>query len=362
MPSKTDFANFAIGTVFNDAIVTGTVKPPLNSIKISYPSRLEAMALDPGKIADNNNLIYKAGQIDFCVALYKDIKVTIDTQSADITVSDRTPRKALVLHAALIMRQALGFEDGLKIDVFDAVDLRHCGLGSSSSLIAGTAAAINELFGTPITPLNLVRYCAQNHGEEINGSKNTLVPVQCIGGSGVCGHFEGGLVILSGEATPIMTERLPEELLVVFGVPADFEHLDSQELMNAEIENIAGFKASGDEFGPLIAYRLIHEAMPGIAEGNLKPMKDLIFDYRWDMGSIKNCSFVYPRMNEIAESLRPLRDDDDVAIIALSSVGPGFFALTSNPDKVEAEFQKLGLNTYVTSIHNGKYIVNSKEK
>lgn len=359
--SKTDFTNFPVGTVFNKAKITSKITRKYSSVKIAYPSRLEAMALDPSKIADNNDLVYEAGQIDFCVSMYKNISVSINKDSNDIIVSARTPRKSLVRHAALIMQNALGLENGFNIDVQDEINLRHCGLGSSSSLIAGVASAINELYGMPINPLDLARFCAQNHGEEADNNDAYLVPVQCIGGSAVCGNFVGGAVILSGQATPVMTAKLSEDLRVVFGVPSDFKHPDSQELMNVEVENIDAFRESGKTYGPQIAYRLVHKVMPALVEGDLKPMKDLIFDYRWDMDSIKNCSFVYPRMNEIAESLRCFKDDSEVDIIALSSVGPGFFAITNNTNKVEKQFQKLGMTTYITTLHNEKYKIIESE-
>ncbi|HCH34924.1 MAG: hypothetical protein UY35_C0002G0035 [Candidatus Saccharibacteria bacterium GW2011_GWC2_48_9] len=357
---KTDFKSFKVGTIFNSAVDSGEVGRPYSHVEISYPSRLEAMALDPAKIADNNNLIYEAGQVDFCVALYKKIKVTLDLESKEITISERTPRKGLIRHAALLMRQALNLDFGLIIDVDDPVNLRHCGLGSSSSLIAGTAAAINELFGAPMAPQDLVRYCAQNHGEEVDSDDSILVPVQCIGGSGVCGHFDGGLVVLAGQATPITTYILPETTRVVIGIPSDFNHPDSTELMNAEVDNINGFREAGEAYGPDIAYRLVHEALPGLVNNNLKPMKDLIFDYRWNMGSIENCSFVYPKMIEIAEALRDLRDDDRIEILSLSSVGPAFFGITNDVEYLEDRFKSLGMNTYVTKIHNGAYILNER--
>lgn len=354
---KTDFSEFEVGTVFNNVHVKGEAELRHNNVVVDYPSRLEAMALDPAKIADNKNLVYEAGQIDFCVSLLRHISVEVNTSSSDIILSERTPRKALAMHAALLVKQALGFSHGLKIDIIDEVDLRHCGLGSSSSLIAGTAAAVNELYGCPIAPLDLARYCAQNHGEEIDGDDTKLVPVQCIGGSAICGYFEGGLIVLSGQSTPIYRVQLPDKMKVVLGVPKDFEHPDSQQLMQAEVDNMGGFRETGKQYGQQIAYRLVHQVIPALVDGNLKPCKDLIFDYRWDMGSIRNCSFVYPRMLEIAEALRPMKDDDHIQIVSLSSVGPGFFALTDRPDEMRERFEELGLKTYLTNIHNGKYSV-----
>lgn len=314
------------------------------------------MALDPSKISENSDLIYTAGQIDFCINICKMVRVSFNN-SYNINISARSPRPSLVRHAALLMKKALLFDGGIDIDVVNDIELKHCGLGSSSSLISSVAAAINELFGCPLNPLDLVRYCAQNHGEEIENNDDMLVPVQCIGGSGVCGHFEGGLIILAGQATPIMLKRLPKDLKVVIGVPSDFSYPDSRTLMKSEADNIAGFKKSGDEFGPTIAYRLIHKVMPDLANDSLKECKNLIFDYRWDMGSIQNCSFVYPRIIDIANDLRSLRYDNDVDIVALSSVGPGFFVLTRRPKKIKELFQRLNMNIISTTIHNDKYKV-----
>lgn len=361
--NKTDFESFPVGTIFNEVSLTATPQlTPEREVLIHYPARLEAMALDPSKVTDNNNLVYTAGQIDFSVALFKHVNVKVLDQSDQIVVTERTKRKALVLHAALIMKSALNFDIGLEIDVTEDISLRHCGLGSSSGLIAATASAINELFGKPITPLDICRYCAQNHGEEIDGDETRLVPVQCLGGSAVCGNYEGGLTILAGEVTPIFTHNLPEALTVVIGVPNDYTHPDSLTLMNQEQKNMEGFAKTGQVYGKAIAYRLVHEVMPGLKRENLKPCKDLIFDYRWDMGSINNCSFVLPRINDIAENLKGLKDDGDIQILSLSSVGPGFFALTNNPKKVEVIFENLNMKVTTAGIYNGKYKVTQISK
>ncbi len=355
--NKTDFTEFAVGTVFNSVDVKDNIALEYNKLTVSYPSRLEAMALDPSKISDNNNLIYEAGQIDFCVSIFKHITVEVSNEGSEISISERSPRKALIMHAALLMKAALKFEHGLKIDVDDATNLKHCGLGSSSSLIAGTAAAINELYGKPIKSLDLVKYCAQNHGEEVEGDDSQLAPVQCIGGSGVCGHFEGGLIILAGQATPIYTYNISDDMKVVIGIPNDFTAPDSRTLLEAEVDNIEGFRNAGNTYGKEIAYRLVHQVMPALGNDDLSKCKELIFDYRWDMGSIKNCSFVYPGLVELAENMRHLKDDARVEVLSLSSVGPGFFALTKDVQYVEEEFSKLNLKTITITIHNGAYSV-----
>lgn len=350
------FAAIAVGSVIGVPVPERpVVLIPGAKVAIRYPARLEAMALDPSKVAEREDRIYSAGQIDFTVAIFKHLRVQATTGNGEIMLSDRTQRPSLVRHAALLMQRALRISDTLSIDVTDDVSLRHCGLGSSSGTIAAVASAINELYGNPLSARQLTQYCAQNHGEEIDGDDTRLVPVQCLGGSAVSGNYPGGLIILAGRATPIFQSDLLGDAAVVIGVPLDYTHPDSQELMQREADNMAGFVASGNEYGKDIAYRLIHQVMPGLVNGSVQACKELIHDYRWNMGSIRNCSFVLPRINEIAEALRRYADDETIKIFSLSSVGPGFFAVTSDPEKVERDFAALNMQTYRTTIYNGTY-------
>ena len=356
--SKNDFQPFRVGTVFNAYKLPTSNSIVSHKLTVRYPSRLEAMALDPSKIAENNNLVYEAGQIDISVGIFKHITVEVVYDSKDILVTPH-PRESLIRHAALIMKNALGFEHGLNIEVVEDLSLKHCGLGSSSSLIAGVAAAINELYGKAIPAQDMVRYCTQNHGEEIEGNEEYLMPVQCIGGSAVCGHYEGSLIVLAGQATPIFQHKLPDKYQVVIGVPSDFKSADSKSLMDAEIAHMSGFSESGALFGREVSYRLIHEVLPSLVNNDVTACKKLIFDYRWDMGSIKNCSFVYPRMNDIALSLRDVSADDRIKLLSLSSVGPGFFIVCEPGDVSFAKdiFNELGMDTYAVPVNNDTYSV-----
>ena len=352
-----DFSAFEVGTVFNPIEPKiGHTKPVRESVSLRYPSRLGAMTLDASKIANNNNMVFPAGQIAFSVGAYKNVTARI-TETGEVTTTERTKRASIVRHAGMIVRQVIEFDVGVEIDIDNPLDLRHSGLGSSGSTLAGAAAAVNELFGNPIEPLELARYCAHNYGEEIDDDDLRLVPVQSIGGSAMCGLLDGGLVVVSGNAVPIYQHRMPEDHDVVVGIPKDYSPLDAEELIRAEVDNMDGFQTSGDKYAPEIAYRMLHKVLPGLAMNDLKPCKDLIFDYRWDMGSIQNCSFVYPRMVDIAESLRDLKDDDRAAVIAPSSVGPAFFSVTKDPEYIAERFDNLGMETHRLNIHNGRYEV-----
>jgi len=353
---KTDFNPFEVGTVFNP--LSEKPKKTTNSfskITIKYPSRLEAMAIDPSKIASNNNLKYTPGQIDLCIKIFKTITVEKTQKRNKIEVSLKSNRPSLIYHSAQIIKKALGIRDGLKINVKNDIDLRHCGLGSSSSLIAGVACAINELYGKPISDKALVKYLAQNHGEEIDNKKNYINPVQCIGGSAACGIYEGGLIIIAGESTVVKTMNISNDYKVVFAVPSDFTYPDSEYLMNKEKENLHKFLNCGMRYGPIIAYRLFHECFPDMENGSIKAVGNLIYDYRFNMGSIENCSFVYPSLTDLCNSLRFIKEEGLADILAISSVGPGIFAVTKNPDDCEQAFKEQSLNILRTEIYNDRY-------
>lgn len=352
---KTDFKPFKIGTIFNKfsrKIVP--IKRKYSRVVIKYPSRLEAMAIDPSKIAVNNNLQYTPGQIDFTVKIFKTVTVEILKEENIIKISNRSKRHTLIKHAVALMKSAIGFKEGLFIDVEEQIALRHCGLGSSSGLIASVACAINELFGNPITNKEMVKYLAQNHGEEIDGS-DLINPVQCIGGSAACGTYQGGLIIIAGENTVVKTMEIPEDYDVVIGIPKDFTYPDSKYLMDKEIENLDKFLECGRKYGSTIAYRLFHECFPDIENGSIKAIGDLIFDYRYKMGSIKNCSFVYPPIIKMANSLVFLKEKELTEVLTTSSVGPGMFAITKNADVCEKAFKEKGFNTIRSKIHNASY-------
>lgn len=355
---------FLVGTTFvnfKELNKTKNIFPIYKSISIKYPSRLDSACTDPGKIYEYSpDNIYAAGQINFCVDICKTISVKIRDDNK-VCISKRTPRKSLALHSVLLMKKALRIDNGFDVDIVNDLELRHCGLGSSASIIQGVGAAVNELFGKPIKSMDLIRYLAGNHGEEIDGDNKHLIQVQSVGGSGVCGHFNGGLIIMTGRATPIVSINLPSDIKIVFGVPKNYTHPDSNTLIPKEIKNISKFKKASKDFSREIAYRLLNIAIPELIDGNYKPMKDFIFDYRWDMGSINNCAYAYPEILNIAKKMRPLKEEDDILFVALSTAGPGFFIATRNVAKAEKILTSLNMKTYVTNIYNRKYKILAKK-
>jgi 2-polyprenyl-3-methyl-5-hydroxy-6-metoxy-1,4-benzoquinol methylase/predicted sugar kinase len=354
---KTDYKPFKVGQVFNP--FRNKVKnnfPILKSVEILFPSRLNAMSVDPGKITENKNMVYTAGEIVFSIPVFKKINIKV-IDSAECDISSSSKRKSLIKHAFLIMKKVIGFENGLEIDVDNENEIKHQGMGSSSSLLAGVCTAINEIYGCPLKNNELLRYVAQNHGEEIEGEDELLIPVQCLGGSAASGLYEGGVLLLLGESVVVRTANIPEEYSVVLGFPKDFKEVDSQEALKKELESIEGFVKCGELYGKANAYNILHEFIPAMIEQDVDKMGDVIYDYRFNMGSIKNCSFLYSKLEDLCNRLAFLKKEGHVSALSISSVGPLVFAITKNPLKCVEAFEKENLKTDMIKVYNKKYQV-----
>ncbi len=355
---KKDFKPYKIGTVFNSLGVnySGLI-PAYKGVEVNFPSRLNAMALDPSKITSNNNLVYTPGEIIFVVKIYSRVTIEISNKKGEIRISSSSPRHSLINHVVFLMRKALAINDGFYISVEKEDEIKHCGLGSSSNLIAAVAVAINELYGNPIDLETLAKYVAQNHGEEIEGEDNYIMPVQSIGGSAIGGFFDGGMKVITGETCLIKSMDISRKYKVVLGIPKDFQEKDARELLDMEINNFDKFFDTGLKFKNKIAYNVLHKLLPAMTTGDLGTIGDIIFDYRFNMGSIENCSFVYSKLPEVTGELVPLKKKKIAEILAISSVGPGIFSITKEPRFCEDVFKANNLETKVVELENKKYTV-----
>jgi beta-ribofuranosylaminobenzene 5'-phosphate synthase len=278
-------------------------------------------------------------------------------------VEHQASRALLLRHGIGLMRAALGVNNGLRVEVEVHRHYPHCGLGTSSLMVAVVAIAINELYGRPIPDDVLARYLAQNHGEEVADDEAHLLPVQCLGGSGVANLFEGALQVLAGETTIIATMRIPETYHTVIGVPVDRHALplDAAVLMAAEVGQAAGFAQTGRQFAPRVAYDLVHEGLPGMARGDFSGIGKIVFNHRFNWGSIRNCRFSHPRLLEIADGVRCLWEDGTAPILGLSSAGPAFYAITEHTDACIRVFERHGLETFTAPLFNGRYRILNRQ-
>lgn len=346
---------FRYGTVFNP--ITSEVKqvrePVYSNIEIAYHSRLNAMALDPAGVTVDDNMVFTPGEVVIATDFLRYATVNLCGSEGSVVLSDRVSRPSIVKHAVELIRNALGVNHGLHIDFYDAFQMHHSGLGSSSGTIAAVAATVNELYGCPLKPVQIVPYLAQNHGEEIEGDMEMMTPVQCIGGGASAGFFQDGILIIAGESTVIGSVSIDRDIIV--GIPRDFVPQDGKTMMQKELANLNKFRATGKRWAPHIAYELVHKVLPDMAHGNIVELSNLVYEYRFNMGSNQNCSFVYPPIVDIAERIRFLKEDNHVEMISLSSVGPAFFAIGKNLSLCREVFEQNGMDCKEAKILNSTY-------
>lgn len=357
-----NFEFFKVGTIFNPLIALDKAKLRYRKIMISYPTRLNAMAIDPSKITENNNMKYTPGEIVFSTQIFVEIEVEAIPESMIIVSGECEGREPVIQHCCYIMKKALDYSGGFKIHINNFHNLKHCGLGSTGCIQAGVAAAINHLFGLPIKREDMIKYLAQNYGEEIDGDSERLNPVQCIGGSAASGLYEGGVLVLAGENTVIATGEISEDYNVVIGIPNNYEFSDSKNQFEEEKDNLNNFLECGMQYRNEIAYNVLHKFLPAIYHKDLKTMGDVIWDYRYNKGSIKNCAYTFPDMPEIVEKIAYLKKEGFVDILSISSVGPAIFAITKDTDECIEAFKQNSLKILTTKINNGSYRVNRLEE
>ena len=330
-------------------------------ISISYPIRLDAMAINPSAVCYNDSMIFTPGEVVVSANKFIKVYIKVTNKNDSVEISDSTRRKVLVKHAYYLMKKVINFTNGLYIDVDDKDIPKHCGFGSSSSTISAVAAAINEMFSHPISNEDLIKYLASNHGEEIDdNNENDLKMVQCIGGGATGGLTEAGIIIIAGKSTTIAKMKYNAKILIA--LPKDFKEQNADVLMKKEEENLWKFKETGEKYSKDIAYHLLHKSLPGMVNGEIKDLSDIVFKYRFDMGSIENCSFVYEKMVDLANKLRVLYEEKRCDFLTLSSVGPAFFAITTN-DKdfhyCKEYMENLDMKVIEAEIYNNIYRIDN---
>lgn len=352
-----NFDVFKVGTVFNPIRCKKESNRIGTKIRIKYPTRLNAMAIDPSRITENLNMKYKPGEIVFSTQIFLEIEVELTDDKNVIICDSFQDRRTVIEHACSIMSQAIRYDGGFKINIEEYHNLKHCGLGSTGCLQAGISSAINHLFDCPIESSQLIKYLAQNYGEEIDNDLEHLNPIQCIGGSAASGLHTGGLLVLAGENTVIASGAIDESYKVVIGIPNDYQFVDSKSQFDEEKDNLDKFLECGNRYKHEIAYNILHDFLPAIVNGDLKTMGDVIFDYRYDKGSIENCSYTYPGLVERMDALKFLKEEGHVDILSISSVGPAVFAIGKDMSRCMDAFRENSMSIIQTKINNDTYKV-----
>ena len=356
------FPIFPIGTLFKPfGGKIGELSDPTNTIvEVDYPCRLNGMTIDSAGIALEGETSFPAGEICFSIDKFVHVKLEIASKPG-LIIDKTTERKSIVRHACLIMSKALNVRPDFNISVtLDDEIKKHSGFGSSGAIIGAVCVAIDELYGNPIKDLDLIKYMADNYGEEVSDNdENNLKLVQCVGGSVGNGLTDGSITIITGNATPIISKKYDARILIA--VPKDFHSKSAKEMMELEEDNLNNFISHGEKYAYEIAYNLMHEGIPQLANDDISGICKIIYRHRFEMGSIHNCSFVYPKIISIADTLRYLYKKSYCKLLSMSSVGPALFIILDENkrhiDECRQALGKLNLEIIPASLYNNKYKV-----
>jgi predicted sugar kinase len=293
-----------------------------------------------------------AGAVVFSVDLPTTARIRVTGNTNEIQVATGVERPAIVRHAALIMKAALGFSDGLMISVEVPHKYLHAGLGSTASLQVAIASAINYLYGSPIRPAALVRYLCQNYGEEIDGDEDHLIPVQSPGEAASAGLMGGGLLVITGEATVVGRMQLPSDKRFVIGMPHQYKRQDSLSAFSDDVQNFERLIQIGKLTGSRTAYEVLHRMLPAMVNGDLSEVGKVIRRDRLSEDNLNRFEIRYPGLKRSISGLCKLMDEKKIDVLSISSAGPGIFALTSRVDEVVEEFRRNFMEVIIAPPNN----------
>jgi len=348
---------FSPGTIFNPLHKKSIqIKSTHKKVIVKVPARINAMIFDPSSLANpEKKWVYTAGELLFSTKLYTTATIT-KTKNESIIISKGTKRKSIVLHTARIIRKTLGTKDGLIIKVNTKNKLVHCGFGSSAAIQIAVAIGINELYGKPLTQKELMRFLAQNYGEEIEQNNNKLIHVQSNGGGLAAALYGGGMIVLSGESVIINREPIPNEYSFVIGIPKSYKPLDAKVMIRKEETVFKNMRINAANHSPEIAWLVLHKLLPALVTHDLQTIGSIVDNCKLSFGSLKNDGVLWP---ELVPKIMKLRKamDKSTPIISYSSCGPAIFALTKKPQRILKIFKENSLETFTLKADNQGAIV-----
>lgn len=350
---------FKAGKIFNP--IVGKVQKQIlkyKKVKVTVPARLNTMCFDLKTLTKpKKKFVYNAGELAFSVDVNTYAKIKIQQSKKNLVVlSQNTKRKAIVKHAALIMKNALKIKDNIYVEANNIYDYPHSGLGSSSSLISAVCIAINEAYGKPLNQRQLTLFIAQNHGEEIKSNDENLIHVQCNGGSPSVALYNGGMQIIVGESNMVLREEYPKGYTFILGIPKMYKKCDAESLMAIEKSQFPKMFKSSKDFSKDIAWKVLHELIPSIMKKDMKSIGDVLQYYRFQTDSLKIDSRTWNGLYSLVKSLMKFRNKN-TPIISVSSCGPAIYILTKNPKQIENVLKRKGMITFSAKPNNEGYSI-----
>jgi len=340
---------YKIGKVVNPLPFRFKTKPLYKSCYVKVCARIDTFLCNHHFFVEPPRMqVYPVCSINFAINEFTEAQVEcIDTNK--IIVDDSAHRKNIILHTALILKDALGFNCGLKISGKNLHNVQHGGFGSTASLQTAVAIAINNLFGSKISESYLIKFLAQNYGEESN-KKGHLSPMASIGGASAIATGHNNLIIIGGESEIWKRYNLSNDYTVLIITPKKLQSKLTHGIdMQLYRDGYAAFKKIGHEWGRIKEYLLTNKIIKDLDVGNTKTLFNLInmytigaygnipqyFKNRWLTHPIYFDEFIY---NIFYDCFKNINRENSCFFV--SSGGPSICFVTKEKDIVLNRLKK----------------------
>lgn len=312
-----DFTSFAPGSNIRDCGLAKhyELKPAAGPVRARAPARIHLSVLDMNRFAPGRP---GGGGIGFAVKIYCTAEVECIDQGFEIEYS----RRAILEHLARVFSATVGYRGGFRIRAQDH-EHRHVGLGSTSTIMIASLAAMNLAVGSPLRPDQLRKLLGHNFVEEVS---EELVAFGFETGVGPAVSLRGGMAVMGDELTLVHQCPFAEGKHVYILIPPT-EISSSGEKEFELLMNRARELDYRDR--DLKAYMFMMDLIPALERGDLRKAGDVIWEVEFrgsKRAEVEHHGFgIYHYMNQLrAEGLE---------FVGMSSVGPSIAVVTERDER-----------------------------
>lgn len=221
-PARTDQSRFLLpGAVTNPmpwSPSPGLLRPVRLEVRVRVPSRIDTFLVHHDVfVQPPRPQVYPVGAVAFAVPEYSQVVARLVPGESDVVIHGTRSKELLLKHTGHILMKALRRNARVELVVERECRITHAGLGSSAALQLAAAVAIDALFGSQIPRRLLIKYLAQNYGED-SGDGRHLTPMPSIGCGAALGLL-GGVAVVMDEAEVVARAEVPAGFSLLLAVP-----------------------------------------------------------------------------------------------------------------------------------------------
>lgn len=348
MKDKNEY--YKIGKIINPLPVQYQSKPIFKTCSVRVGARLSTFLCHHDFFSNPPRpQVYPINSINFMVNEFTEVFVEC-TDETTIVINASENEKDILMHTALILKTVLGFSNGLSISGNVLHEVRHGGLGSSAALQTAVAVAINSLMGDKIPRADLIKFLAQNYGEESN-IPGYLIPMVSIGGASAAMTSTSSVTIVGGEAEVWKEYDLPDNYSVVMVTPKIVNNKKISNSLDIKLYNRGReiFSKIGRDWGNIKENLLKDKIIASLNDNDPSQLFNLLTMYtlgaygdipqyyknRWLEYTPSFDKFIYNIFNECFDSIT-IKDSG----FFVSSGGPSIFIVTRDSNKIIKKLKK----------------------